>query len=373
MISRMKGVLALVLIVTCMGIAPAVWAKSNVAVIVVKSPTLSESEQVSMANIISKGFADTGRYKIVDPATLDKMLEDEVASALLMGNESKLDEIQKKYQVDVLVNVSAQVENSNSVGAYVMASSSVTIACRRKNTEELFDHKASEPQNGFYGMPEWLGNTAEAARRVAIQAAVADVFKQIEFDTVPMPLPFKPSVTLVPENDLPAGVEFMPRYDMSSTETSQLVKLAADTIGSRNKITSNVLDRGKRIAAVGLLNIDIDLQRGRRIDTAEFQVFDFLKKRQVTSFKLPQEIDGIRRPSSREIVDFAFAPSGRFLVVASKHPVIWVYDVLTGTMMANLVLADTPDSVSLSVDGRHVQVNSGKKKLYFRVDSNDKK
>lgn len=373
MIIKMRVVLSLLLVVACMGIAPSAWAKSSVAVIVVKSPTLTESEQVSMANIISKGFADTGRYRIVDPATLDKMLEDEVAEALLLGNESKLDEIQKKYQVDVLVNVSAQVENSKSVGAYVMASSSVTIACRRKNTEELFDHKTSEPQNGFYGMPEWLGNTAEAARRVAIQASVADVFKQIDFDTVAMPLPFKPTVTLLPENNLPAGVEFSPRYEMSSAETSQLVKLATDTIGSRNRITTSVLDKGKRIAAVGLLNIDIDLQRGRRLDTAEFQIYDYMKKRQVTSFKLPREIDGIRRPSSREIVDFAFAPTGRFVIVASKHPVVWIFDVLSGTMMANLVLEDTPDAVSLSVDGRYVRVNSGQKKLYFRVDSNDKK
>lgn len=259
--SKIRFVLALLLVCVCMGVAPTVWAKSSVAVIVVKSPTLTESEQVSMANIISKGFADTGRYRIVDPDTLNKMLEDEVTEALLLGNESKLDEIQKKYQVDILVNVSAQVENANSVGAYVMASSTVTIACRRKNSEELFDNKTSEPQNGFYGMPEWLGNTAEAARRVAIQASVADVFKQIDFDTVAMPLPFKPEIKLLPENNLPAGVEFSPRYEMSSVETSQLVKLATDTIGSRNRITTSVLDKGKRIAAVGLLNIDIDLQR----------------------------------------------------------------------------------------------------------------
>jgi len=372
MFTKIGVVFLSLLLFAGMGLAPAAWATSSVAVIVVKSPTLTESEQVSMANIISKGFADTGRYRIVDPETLNKMLADEVAEALLLGNEGKLDEIQKKYQVDVLVNVSAQVENTNTVGAYVMASSSVTIACRRKNSEELFDHKTSEPQNGFYGMPEWLGNTAESARRVALQASVADVFKQIEFDTVPMPLPIKPGVKLVPENNLPSGVEFSPRYEMSATETSQLVKLATDTIGSKNKITASVLDKGKRIAAVGLLNIDIDLQRGRRIDTAEFQIYDAMKKRQVTSFKLPQEIEGIRRPSARDIVDFAFAPSGRFVVVASKHPVLWLFDVLSGTMLANVVLGGAPDKVNLSSDGRYVQVSSGAKKYSYQVVVGDK-
>ena len=353
--------------------AGAAGAKTSLAVIVVKSPSLSESEQVSLANIIGKGFADTGRYRVVDPDTVNRMLEDEVAEALLLGNENKLDEIQRKYQVDILVNVSAQLEASSSVGAYAMASSSVTIACRRKSSEELFDQKTSEPQNGYYGMPEWLGSTAEAARQVALLAAVADIFRQIEFDTVAMPLPIKPAIVLQLEKVAPAESRFLERQELTAAEAEQLVQLAADSIGSKNRITARALDQGKRIAAVGILNQDLDLQRHRRLDTAEFQVFDFRKQRRITAFQLPREIEGVRRPRSREIVDFAFAPSGRFMVIASKHPVLWVYDVLSGAMLTSKVLEATPTAVSLSENGRYIQVSSGRRQSVYQIVSHQAK
>jgi len=368
----MKKILPLILF--CLGTfllgIPAISnAKNSLAVIVVKSPSLLESEQVSLANTIGKGFADTGRYRIIDPDTVNRMLEDEVAEALLLGNESKLDEIQAKYQVDILVNVSAQVESSSSVGAYSMASSTVTVACRRKDSEELFDQKTSEPQNGYYGMPEWMGTTAEAARRVAIMASVADIFNQVDFATVEMPLPVKPEIMLQLEKEAPAGVNFLEQYVLETPEAEKLVKLATDTIGSLNRVTAKVLDKGKRIAAVGVLNQDIDLQRRRRLDTAEFQIFDFRKQRRVTSFQLPREIEGIRRPKSREIVDFAFAPSGRFVIIASQHPVLWVYDVLGGAMLTRKVLKARPSAVRLSDDGRYVRITSGRKEMYYKIVS----
>ena len=36
-----------------------------------------------------------------------------------------------------------------------------------------------------------------------------------------------------------------------------------------------------RIAAIGIKKIDIDLQRHRRVDTVEFQIFDFQKRRKI--------------------------------------------------------------------------------------------
>jgi hypothetical protein len=222
-------------------------------------------------------------------------------------------------------------------------------------------------------MPEWLGSTAEAARQVALLAAVADIFRQIEFDTVAMPLPIKPAIVLQLEKVAPAESRFLERQELTAAEAEQLVQLAADSIGSKNRITARALDQGKRIAAVGILNQDLDLQRHRRLDTAEFQVFDFRKQRRITAFQLPREIEGVRRPRSREIVDFAFAPSGRFMVIASKHPVLWVYDVLSGAMLTSKVLEATPTAVSLSENGRYIQVSSGRRQSVYQIVSHQAK
>ncbi len=365
--SRILAGLASLLLVLAAALPALAEGQRSLAVFVVKSPTLHENEQVSLNNIIAKGFADTGKYRIVDPETLDRMLEDKVMEALLLGNEDRLDEIQAKYRVDVLVDVSARVESSGGLGTYSLASSTVTIACRSNESGELFDQRTSEPQNGFYGMPEWLGATAEAARKVAILAAVADIFQEIEAGLVMMPLPEKASVQLLElGSEAPAAV-FMEQKKMSSDEAARLADIASNSIGKKSKITCKVLDKGMRIGAVGILKTDIDLQRRRRLDTAEFQVFDFRKGRRVTSFQLARDVPGVRRPKSREIVDIAFAPSGRFLVGVSRHPAIWVYDILSGEMLALQKISRKPASVELSSDGRFVRVNSGRNSRYYEI------
>ncbi|MCK4838414.1 MAG: hypothetical protein KAS94_06390, partial [Desulfobulbaceae bacterium] len=145
--SRILAGLASLLLVLAAALPALAEGQRSLAVFVVKSPTLHENEQVSLNNIIAKGFADTGKYRIVDPETLDRMLEDKVMEALLLGNEDRLDEIQAKYRVDVLVDVSARVESSGGLGTYSLASSTVTIACRSNESGELFDQRTSEPQN----------------------------------------------------------------------------------------------------------------------------------------------------------------------------------------------------------------------------------
>jgi len=342
---------------------------STMAVIIIKSPTLSVNEQTTIQNVISNGFADTEKYQIVDADTLNKMLEDEVAEALLLGNESKLDEIQKKYQVDVLVNVSSKVESMQAIGGYSMASATVTMASRKNNSEMLFNQKTSEPQNGYYGMPEWIGTTAEACRKVALQAAVADVFQELNIETVNMPFPLSVQIK-ASESNLPSGastIHFLDKHHVNSSEAAQLAQLVKNTMGNRSKISSSILDAGKRIAAIGIKKIDIDLQRHRRMDTAEFQIFDYRKRRKIRSFELPRDIKGIRRPRSREIVDFAFAPSGRFIVIVSKHPVIWFYDILNGSLLYEEKIKKNPKGVYFSKDGLYVKITGPKGDYYYHI------
>ena len=342
--------------------------QTTLAVLITSSPTLSDNEKKTLQNIISAGFADTKKYQIVDADTLNQMLEDEVTEALLLGNESKLDKIQKKYQVDVLVNISSKIDSISAIAGYCMASATVTISCRRKDSSDLFDIKTSEPQNGYYGMPEWIGTTNEAARKIAMHAAVADIFQQADIYTVQLPFParidIQASAVKLPKH----RVVFFKKYSMTKQEANHLTQLAKDTMGRRSKIMCSVLDSGKRIGAVGITKIDIDLQRHRRLDTAEFQVFDYRKRRNIRTFELPREIEGIRRLKSRNIVDFAFAPTGRFLALVSKHPALWIYDNLSGTMLCSQKIAKEPYSVSFSTDGKLVQVGTGTGEVYYKID-----
>ncbi len=341
--------------------------KSTLAVVISKSPTLTESEKVTLGNLIGKGFADSGKYQIVDPDVVNKMLEDEVVEALLLGKEDKLNEIQEKYQVDVLINASAMVESIKAIGGYSMASSTATINSRLKNSEVLFNQKTSEPQNGFLGIPEWLGVTEEGARKVSLLAALADIFQQLDLNTIQMPLPISMKIKIDEVGRPGSPVSAQSKYEMTKTDAERTAQLAEDKLGSKSKITCSVLDSDKRIAVAGVLKIDIDLQRHRRLDIAEFQVFDFRKGRLMRSFELPRKVKGIRRPRSREITDIAIVPTGRFLALVSKHPAIWIYDILNGTLLYSGKTEKGMERIEFSQDGTYLITHKGKSTSFYRI------
>ncbi len=130
------------------------------------------------------------------------------------------------------------------------------------------------------------------------------------------------------------------------------------SLGSRQKIVATQLDKGKRLIAVGLLKVDLDIQSGRRMDTSEFRIFDYRKKRNIREVILPREFAGIRRPSSRKIAGFAFAPGGRFVAVITKHPVLMIYDILDGSIIYQIKLDSTPTNVAFSKNGKYIKINS---------------
>lgn len=339
----------------------------SLAVVVTKSPGLSPQEISVLHNIVAEGFEKTDAYRIVDAQTIDKMLEDEVTEALLLGNEEKLDEIQMKYRVDVLVSLAAEVESIDSLGGYSLASASVTIGCRRNDSAMLFDLQTSEPQNGYHGMPEWLGATREAARNVALRAAIASAFSSTGLETVEFPFPQKFRLSMEQMSSPAHPISFFPSSNMSQQEAGKLAKLTEPSIGRRDKVTCSVLDGGKRIGAVAVTGIDIDLQRNRRIDTAGFEVFDLLKKRSIRKVELPRVVEGIRRPRSRDIVDIAFAPTGRFVSLISKHPAVWLYDNFSGELLAAAKLPNVPKKVFISDDGKVLKIFTGRKDLFFQI------
>ncbi len=342
--------------------------RQSLAVLLSKSPTLTPQEKISLQNVIANGFEETGKYRIVDPEVINNMLEDEVMEALLLGNEDKLDAIQKKYRVDVLTNISAKVEHTVAIGGYSMASASVTIACRRNDDATLFDQQASEPQNGYHGMPEWLGSTSEAARKVALHAAVASVFTETGMETVDFPFPERLKLRLEETSAPSPPLNYLPKYQMTGDEVRKLTQLAAPTIGKRDNLTCSVMDSGKRMAAVGITGIDIDVQRGRRMDTARFEVFDMRKKRSIRKMDLPRRVDGIRRPRSRDIVDIAFAPTGRFLAIVSAHPALWLYDNLSGDLLIQTKISALPKNISIAESGDTLKILSKDGILFYKIN-----
>lgn len=286
----------------------------------------------------------------------------------LLGKEETLDSIQKRYSVDVLVNLSSEVESQIAIGGYSLASASVTMSCRAVESAHFFEQQVSEAQNGFGGMPEWLGATREAARKVALQAAIASVFLGMDLKSVTYPVPVKPMFELLQTNKPMDQVVFLKKHLFNDKEAAKLTGLAQPTIGRREKITCSVLDADRRLAAVGITGIDIDLQRNRRTDAARFSVFDMQKSRNIRSMDLPGSVKGIRRPKSRDISDFTFLPTGRFLILSSKHPVLWLYDNFSGNLLAHIKLPNVPKEVHVSENGSVVKVDCDQGQFFYNIE-----
>lgn len=340
--------------------------EGKMAVIVSKSPSLEENEKHTLQNIIADVFSSQG-YVNIDSKTYNKMLEDEITNALLLGNEAKINAIQQKYQVDVIADVTVNIESISAIAGYTMASASVSISCQRQDTAILFDQKVSQPQNGYYGMPEWIGTTRESARKTALIAAVSDIFHQIGITSVQMPLPPALKFELLPTNK-PANTYFdNANNTINEKEAREFISSSSHGKWERYNITANQLDKNGRILTVGITRQDIDLQRRRRLDTSSFAIFDHYKKRLLREFELPARVAGIRRPKSKNIVDFSYAPGGRFLAIVSDHPVVWLYDILNGTILTQKPLDIAPRSIQFSPDGQYLQIQGARKTSYFQI------
>ena len=331
--------------------------------------TTDEGHMVEV--LVASGLGNTRKFVHMDARTLDKMRKDEIFQAMIRGDETKIPEIEKKYRVDVVVSTSGSAEACAGIGGYYLANSKIVMACLRTDEGILFDEAASESQTGFYGMPEWVGLTETAARENALKAAVASVFDEAGLPNV---VPYPPQLRIkldVAECGRPEGAEFFPAHALSGKEAKALALDMVHTMGKRDKVSCAVLDTGKRMAAIGILSVDIDLQRGRRLDTSELQIFDYRKRRHIKTFELPRDVKGVRSPKSRKIVNCAFAPSGRFLAIVSEHPVFWIYDVWSGQMLVTQHLGRKakPVATQFSRDCKYVLIETGRGERYLRLTS----
>ena len=357
----------------------AICAEVRMAVVIqdAQARNLSPHERQALHSHIANGFRLNGNYTQIDQEAMDRLVQDEVAIAVLNGDMSKLETIRQKYKVDVLTSVTAQVSSGPSIGPYAVASASVSIKCLRPDDAILFNQHTSAPQNHYHGLPEYLGPTEESAREVALMAAVASVFKQADMK-VPLPPQYQVSLGLTAVDAAPADVTFVDSPELANPD--QVAKDVRLEMGRRDKITASASDPTGRLAAIGILSVDIDLQRGRRTDLPKLQVVDIRDDNGplIHDFNLRGDNSRYR---SREIVDVAFSPCSRFVVVATEHPAVWLLDTRTG---ANLLragnrdldkphkLAFAPRSVTLSVDGQYLRIaDTGGKAHFYRIDSLD--
>ncbi len=348
----MKQIILLIITISCF--SSNIIAKEIIAVVIQKSRKLSEFHKESLKNMVSNAFVKSGNYKSVDAETMDKLLQDEVDIALIRGDEDKLEEIQKKYKIDVLINVDAKIESQKNIGQYFTASSTVTISCRRGI--DKFNESTSEPQTGFGGMPEWIARTKESAEQMAMRAALSTVFSDIGVAELKLPMPERIKIDLLLLSSQPKDT--FSTLTTGNNVGAEMITNLKKTLGSKQKIVVSQLDKGKRLIAVGLLKVDLDIQRGRRTDTSEFRIFDYRKKRNIREVILPRDFAGIRRPSSRKIVGFSFAPGGRFVAVITKHPVLMVYDILDGSIIYQKKLDVNPNKIIFSDNGKYLKINS---------------
>ncbi len=334
---------------------------TKAAVLVKDEEPLQASDVLLLKVLTEKCLQKSGKFQILDSKSLDLMMREQIVKALIEGREADIGLLVDKYRVDVVVCLGGSVEVRQTLGGYFLGTATTWLRFLRQNTHAVTLQAASDPQGAGYSVPAWIGETELAARQMALTAAVVDVLRQAGLQGLEMPVPDRVRIKLQPSNLPPETVSFLKKGVLSVEQAEQLAAVSPDTIGRRTKLTCIRADLEHRIGAVGVNVIDIDLQRGSRQDNASVRFFDIAQRREIRQWLLPLDVQGIRRPKHRHVVDCCLGPTGRFVALISAHPALWIYDLWSGQVLANQALiTGTPREVALSDSGDYVRVVSTK-------------
>ena len=343
-----------------------------IGVVITQSPELTSDEKAFLKNEVINVLSKNGKYNIIDIDISNKVLEDKILAALTDNNFQFIANILQKPRFDYLININASVECVYALGGFFLASAKVSMSWKNQAKNNIFRIVSSEPQNGYYGMPEWIGTTADGARQIALKAALIDCFRKEGIDSNIQLLPIPMEIIVHKDNSIYGkNVDFVHKIGIKRHEILKEIRKVLERYFSQSrnfKITTVIMDKSRRIVLVGSTEIDIDIQRRLRTDTAKVVIIDWPRRRVIKEMVLPRKIKGIRRPRSRDIISCAFAPSYRFIGCVSKHPALFIYDILGGAFLNITKLNISPLDIDISADGNYLRVqNTMNKYDYYKI------
>lgn len=139
-------------------------------------------------------------------------------------------------------------------------------------------------------------------------------------------------------------------FEVTEGKLSPGTILAGSTTGktwTKKRFLASALSPASSLLALGTQQIDIDLQKGRRSDTASITIFDIERRKELTT------LTSLRATGrkKKDISTLSFGPNWQFLASGSYDETVKVWDVERGKEIINIDLDSQVSSVSFSQDG----------------------
>lgn len=303
-------------------------------------------------------------FNIFDKERLDELRKDALVKAwLLHKGQHMLDEIARKYDTDILICGFLKTGSEHGISSYWVGTAHLEVKVGSRRNAEVVEAIMSDPM-GIPGYPGSLAVTEISAKDIAIKKSVVNVLGKMGVRNIPSypdePLEISLQQGTCTSSDIP---------HLEGDIDKEILKIVSQDTETwkRKNITCSALSQDKRVAAIGILTVDIDLQRHLRIDTPSIKLFDVDRRKELRTLEIPS--DG-KRYKSKKNTACAFGPNWRFLAVATEHPKLFVWDTETGNILTWTPLTDIPQFIGFTDGGDCIIVKTkGKENIAFQIKS----